>query len=72
MVELPIPVRHEEYGFLPEPCTLRAEPLAGFPRREALSLQHQPEFKELVERTGDGKGDRITRAADWKLSGWAT
>ncbi|MBC9711332.1 hypothetical protein H9Y04_01950 [Streptomyces sp. TRM66268-LWL] len=73
VVEPAVPVRHEEYGFLPEPCALRAgQPIMDFPFREVLPAELQPKLEELVEATGHGKGDVITRVAGWKLGGWPT
>ncbi len=72
VVEPAVPVRHEEYGLLPEPCTLRARSLVDFPFREVLPPELRPGLSELVRATGDGKSDVITRVAGWKLGGWPT
>jgi hypothetical protein len=67
----PAPVRYDEDGYLPRPCTLTAEHLADFPFREELPEELRPPLERLVRETGDG-GDVITRVAGWKLGGWPT
>ncbi|MEU6657700.1 hypothetical protein [Streptomyces sp. NPDC046821] len=67
----PPPSRHEEDGYLPQACTITAEPVTDFPFRDELPEELQPRLEELVRATGDG-GDVITRLAGWKLGGWPT
>ncbi|MFF3559636.1 hypothetical protein ACFYXS_06305 [Streptomyces sp. NPDC002574] len=69
---LPAPLRHYDYGYLPNPCTVTPEPLVDFPYREELPEELRPGLQQLVEDTSPGGGDVITRVAGWKVGGWPT
>jgi hypothetical protein len=66
----PSPSRSAEEGYLPEPCTLTAEPLTDFPYPAELPVELHPALEALIRKTADS--DVITRVARWKLGGWPT
>ncbi|MFI0724658.1 hypothetical protein [Streptomyces sp. NPDC021224] len=72
LVGPPHPVRHYEFGYLPEPCMFTTKRLIDFPYREELPVDLQPRLQRLIEETDDEGKDTITRLPGWKLGGWPT
>ncbi|MFE2914726.1 hypothetical protein ACFXI0_24330 [Kitasatospora indigofera] len=68
----PAPLRHEEFGYLPQPCVIKPEHLVDFPFREELPHTLRVGLQQLVDGTGPEGQDVITRVAGWKLGGWPT
>ncbi|MGW4896164.1 hypothetical protein ACWEQL_28495 [Kitasatospora sp. NPDC004240] len=68
----PPPLRHYDYGYLPNPCVLTTERIIDFPYRDELPEDLRPDLRRLVQETSPGGGDSITRVAGWKIGGWPT
>ncbi|MDH6129956.1 hypothetical protein [Kitasatospora sp. GP82] len=68
----PVPARHYDYGYLPNPCTIRTEQIIDFPYREELPEELRPRLRKLIEDTDIEGKDSITRIAGWKIGGWPT
>lgn len=71
-VSPPAPVRHYEFGYLPQACVFSVKHIVDFPYREELPPELQPGLQQLVAETGPARKDVITRVAGWKLGGWPT